>query len=104
MNTIININIRNIDNYIGDDRYIVLDVRNEAEYAKHHIEGAINIPYRQIENDEVELDRNKTYVIYCEHGGVSIMAAKKLFRKGYQVINTIGGLAAYDRYKLKWNK
>lgn len=104
MNTIININIRNIDNYIGDSRYVIMDVRNEAEYKKHHIDGAVNIPYRLIEYDEAELDKNKIYVIYCEHGGVSIMAAKKLFKKGYQVINTIGGLVAYDRYKLKWNK
>ena len=104
MNTIININIRNIDSYIGDDKYIILDVRNQEEYRKNHIDGAINIPYRQIENDEMELDKNKIYVIYCEHGGVSIMAAKKLFKRGCQVINTIGGLAAYERYKLKWNK
>ena len=104
MDTIININIRDIDEYIGNDKYIILDVRNETEYKRNHIDGAINIPYRQIEHYEVELNRNKTYVIYCEHGGVSIMAAKKLFRRGYKVINTIGGLAAYEKQKLKWNK
>ncbi len=103
MNTIININIRNIDNYKGDGRYVILDVRNEEEYKKHHIDGAVNIPYRQIEYEEADLDRSKIYVVYCEHGGVSIMAAKKLFKRGYQVINTIGGLAAYERYKLKFN-
>lgn len=104
MNTIININIRDIDKYMGDNRYTILDVRNEVDYKRKHIDGAINIPYRQIEKDEVELDKGKTYVIYCEHGGVSIMAAKKLLRKGYQVINTIGGYVTYERYKLKWNK
>lgn len=104
MDTIENINIRNIDNYIGKDGYVILDVRSSAEYRRNHIYGAVNVPYRQIEQDEAELDKGKTYVIYCEHGGVSIMAAKKLFKKGYKVINTMGGMAAYERYKLKWNK
>ena len=63
MNTIININIRNIDNYKGDGRYVILDVRNEEEYKKHHIDGAVNIPYRQIEYEEADLDRSKISVV-----------------------------------------
>ena len=44
---------------------------------------------------EVELPKNKTLVLYCEHGGVSVIAAQRLFKRGYLVINTIGGYSAY---------
>lgn len=97
MGTIENVSIREIDKYIGDGRYLIADVRSEADYQKSHIEGAVNISYKSIENGETELPRNKIIVLYCEHGGVSIMAAKKLYRRGYRVINTLGGFAAYEK-------
>ena len=101
MGTIENINIKDIDRYISDDRYIIIDVRSEDDYRKRHIKGAVNIPYAVIESEEIEIPKNRIPVIYCEHGGISIMAAKKLYRRGYKVINTLGGISVYERSKQK---
>lgn len=52
------------------DRYIVLDVRSEKEYAAGHIPGAINIPHTQVEENIAEIKgwENKTIVVHCKSG------------------------------------
>lgn len=97
METIKNISMREIGDYANNDGYLIVDVRNMRDYKKFHIDGAISVPYDYIERGEVRLPQDKTLVLYCEHGGVSIMAAKRLFKEGYSVINTIGGMAAYRK-------
>lgn len=101
MGTIENISMREIDRYAKSSEYLVIDVRNMSDYRAFHIDGAISVPYDYIVKGETELPRDRTIVLYCEHGGVSIMAAKYLMKKGYKVVNTIGGMAAYDRLKNK---
>lgn len=101
METIENISMREIERYINNSEYMVIDLRSPGDYMKYHIDGAVNIPYESLINGEIELPHRKKAVLYCEHGGVSIMAAKKLMRKGYIVINTIGGITAYKRLKQK---
>ena len=41
------------------------------------------------------LDKNKTLVLYCERGSLSLMAAKKLGEMGYRVKAVIGGFHMY---------
>ncbi len=101
MERIENISMKEIDKYINDAQYVVVDLRNAVDYGKYHIDGAINIPYAHLISNEEELPYNKKIVLYCEHGGMSIMAAKMLMKKGYEVINTIGGITAYERLKQK---
>ena len=96
MNQIENINMREIKNY-DNTNYLIIDLRNEVEYKKFHIKNAVNIPYESILNREMEIPKSKTLVLYCEHGGVSIIAAKVLLKRGYKVINTIGGITAYKK-------
>ena len=100
MRGIENISIKNIDNYIAKEGYVILDVRDEVSYNKRHIISAINIPYKSLERRKNELSKNVTYVIYCEHGGISILAARFLAHSGYSVINTLGGINMYPEQKI----
>ena len=101
MKSIENISMREIEKYINKMEYMIIGLRERKDYIKYHIEGAVNIPYESVINESIYIPYNKKLVLYCEHGGVSIMAAKKLMKRGYEVINTLGGITAYERLKQK---
>ena len=73
----------------------LLDVRTEEEFLQGHLDGAVNIPLEELEERGSDLSGERTIVVYCAHGGRSMMAARLLERNGFSVINTAGGLAAY---------
>ena len=73
----------------------LLDVRTEEEFLQGHLDGAVNIPLEDLEMKWPVLSKERTIVVYCAHGGRSLMAARLLERNGFSVINTAGGLAAY---------
>lgn len=73
----------------------IIDVREGFETAMGHIKGATLIPLSQIKKADDVLDKDKTYHIVCQSGGRSLQAAKKLSKKGYQVVNVMGGMGAY---------
>lgn len=76
------------------DNYIVVDVREYAEYKKGHILDAVLIPVGTID-ENVELDKNKTIIVYCRSGNRSNEAAKKLKELGY----TVYDLGSIDNWK-----
>ena len=57
----------------------LLDVRTEDEFLDGHIPGAINIEIGEMSDEDIEqLDKEKTYVLYCRSGGRSSRAAQML--------------------------
>jgi rhodanese family protein len=71
----------------------LLDVRTPSEYNRGHIKGALNIPLGQIERYS-QSKEEKLYVI-CHSGVRSRLAAKKLKKKGYDVVNVSGGMMSW---------
>lgn len=87
------------------EQYILVDLRDSDEYQQGHIEYAINIPYDdmmsefdKMANMNQSLDIDKTIILYCERGGRSIYAAKKLSEKNYTVKSLSGGIVEYERF------
>jgi phage shock protein E len=76
----------------------LLDVRNPEEFAVSHIEGAINIPLDELEQQLGQLPTNQPIVTYCmmKHPGDSRgeRAAKQLEVLGFEVSVLEGGLPA----------
>ncbi|WP_422124291.1 sulfurtransferase TusA family protein [Planococcus sp. X10-3] len=76
---------------------IVLDVREPAEYAFGHIEGAVSIPLGELENRTQELDAEKEVVVICRTGNRSDFAAKQLAEKGFaRVKNAVEGMTHWN--------
>ena len=75
--------------------YIIVDVRTKEEYDEGHVEGAINIPYDEID-ESVNLDKNKIIMIYCKSGARSKIAYNTLKELGYDVQD----LGAYSSVNL----
>ncbi|MCI8863493.1 MAG: rhodanese-like domain-containing protein [Lachnospiraceae bacterium] len=86
---------REIDSYLFRDGYVVIDLREPKEFRRLHLKGAVCIPYEQLE-ERVRFLRNQILILYCERGGTSLMAARELSAKGYQVKTMIGGIQAYE--------
>ena len=77
------------------DKFLLVDVREESEYAKDHLPGAIHLGKGVIERDiearVPELD--KEMVLYCGGGFRSALAADNLQKMGYtNVISMDGGI------------
>jgi rhodanese-related sulfurtransferase len=75
--------------------FVILDVRTPAEFDSGHIENAINIDYySDTFQDELDsLDKDKTYLIYCEVGGRSKDALAIMKGLGFmEVYNMLDGI------------
>lgn len=83
-----------LDYYIRDKNAFVIDLRTPQEYMNRHIEGAVNIPYQRLRTCR-SLPKDMTLILYCERGSVSMVAAKELAARGYDVKTVIGGINAY---------
>lgn len=82
---------------LGRDDVIVLDVREPAEYAFGHIGGAVSIPLGELEQRADELDSEKEVFVICRTGNRSDFAAKQLADKGFsRVKNVIEGMSLWD--------
>ncbi len=64
----------------------VVDVRDLEEYKEGHIPGAINIPVISFASQSGKLDKNKKIIVYCNSGGRSYNAFRKLMKLGYKKI------------------
>ena len=74
---------------------IIIDVRRPSEFATGHIENAINLNYQsETFGDELnDLDKDKTYLVYCAVGGRSADARDMMQRLGFmEVYNMLEGI------------
>jgi rhodanese-related sulfurtransferase len=77
------------------DKFTLVDVREESEYAKDHLPNAIHLGKGVIERDiETRVPDTKTpLVLYCGGGFRSALAADNLQKMGYSnVISMDGGV------------
>lgn len=71
---------------------LLLDVREPLEFARDHLEGAVNIPLSQLRERYSELPRDREIWVHCALGQRSYYAVRFLAQKGYRVKNLPGGL------------
>ena len=76
-------------------KFLLIDVREESEFAKDHLPGAIHLGKGIIERDIEERvpDLNTQMVLYCGGGFRSALAGDNLQKMGYtNVISMDGGI------------
>ena len=88
------ISAREIDHYIFDKNYLLVDVRSPSEYRRQHIRGAVCVPKEYILK-RIRGFGNAIPVLYCDRGGLSMQAARELEEHGYKAISVVGGIQAY---------
>ncbi len=80
------------------EKFLLVDVREESEFAKDHLPGAIHLGKGVIERDIERRvpDLNTPLVLYCGGGFRSAMAADNLQKMGYtRVLSMDGGIRGW---------
>jgi CRP-like cAMP-binding protein len=72
----------------------LIDVRLEAEFSEGSLNGSINLPLYLLRLKANSLDRQRTYVLFCQSGRRSSVAAFLLTQRGFDARVLDGGLAA----------
>jgi rhodanese-related sulfurtransferase/rubrerythrin len=81
-----------------EESFLIVDVRQAAEYRLDHIPGAVNIPLAEIEFDPFVFDEKKKVIFYCRHGIRSKVAAVLATEVGLNKENAFhlgGGMMGY---------
>ncbi|MFE2033953.1 rhodanese-like domain-containing protein [Streptomyces scopuliridis] len=79
---------------------LVLDVRENDEWAAGHVEGALHVPMSDFvarfgEVTEAVAEGRKAYVM-CRVGGRSAQVTQYLVQQGVDAVNVDGGMLAWD--------
>ncbi|HSY99427.1 MAG TPA: rhodanese-like domain-containing protein [Terriglobales bacterium] len=80
------------------EKFLLIDVREESEYAADHLPGAVHLGKGIIERDvEARVpDPNTPMVLYCGGGFRSALTADNLQKMGYtQVLSMDGGIRGW---------
>ena len=77
---------------------ILLDVREEHEFAESHIPGAVLLPLGSIDEQTAAVvipQKDSTVLVYCRSGRRSVEAARKLVELGYTGVQEFGGIITW---------
>jgi rhodanese-related sulfurtransferase len=86
-----------------NDDALILDVREDKEYASGHIPKARHIPLGQLAGRIQELDKfkSKPILVTCRSGQRSARACGMLKKAGFETVyNQAGGIMAWERANL----
>lgn len=79
------ISVADFQKRMGSEDVVILDVRTPPEVQEGMIEGAISIDFMDPNFKEsiAELDKDKTYLVYCQSGGRSARACEVMSEMGF---------------------
>lgn len=96
------VDVANAKKLLTEGNIMVVDVREESEYAAGHLDDALLLPRGVLEfkiGSVPELaDKSKAVLLYCRTGGRSAMAAQAMQTLGYtNVLSMAGGFEAWQK-------
>ena len=97
------ISAREIDRYIFDRNYLLVDVRQPADYRRMHVRGAVCIPDETLK-ERIRGLGSTIPILDWERGGLSMQAARELEKEGDRALSVVGGIRAYRGKYLEGNK
>lgn len=78
----------------------VIDVRRNPEFDTEHIEGALNIPLKDLEQNLDKIGNDQQYLLHCQGGYRSVIASSILKRNGINnFVNVLGGWESIEKDK-----
>lgn len=74
----------------------LIDIRDNYKFSEGSIPSAKNIPSNfLLANPDDYLEREETYYIFCNYGTTSRRVCEILAKRGYHVVNIVGGYTSY---------
>ena len=72
-------------------KFLLIDSRDPAQFAKGHIPGAVNMDWRQVLAKRNTIPKNKPVLIYCNTGSLSAQAGFALRVAGWDNVRILQG-------------
>ena len=86
------------DDFTDDAERIIIDVREDDEWADGHIRGAQHIPLPEIPARIDEIDFDADVYVICHTSGRSLRVLDYLTRLGYDGTCVEGGMVAWRQH------
>ena len=91
-----------LNKYTTQDNALLIDLRDKDDYEKGHIPGAIWADWESLDHNIDKILADTFHVIewiivYCDHGNISMIAARDLARLGYPMISRGGGYEQWHK-------
>lgn len=80
-----------LEEYARKPDVVFVDLREGSAYERKHLRGAISMPYEIFLARYSTLPRKNTYVLYCDRGALSVLAASVMENAGYRCVSLAGG-------------
>jgi len=73
--------------------YVLVDARDNEDYDRMHIAGAVSMPVDDVDKLSDSLDMDKEVIVYCSGNmcDASTEAAAKLLKKGFKKVSEYKG-------------
>lgn len=92
------IGVDELDDLLSSGEVRVLDVREDWEFRRGRVPGAISLPLGRLTAQAAGLPRDKPYAVICESGSRSLAAAEYLLAQGFEgAVSVRGGTGAWVR-------
>lgn len=87
---------RDVQRLLREDRIILVDVREADEHRQERIDGATNRPSSGFDPNALPKDERRTLVLHCRSGRRSFAAAERLLQAGHPAASHMrGGIDAW---------
>lgn len=80
-------------------RFLVIDVRDRAQFERAHIPGAVNLEWRQVLAQRAGIPKDRPVLVYCNSGSLSAQAGFALRVAGWENVRILQG--GYDEWRAK---
>ncbi|MEM1408997.1 MAG: rhodanese-like domain-containing protein [Bacteroidota bacterium] len=93
------INVAEFKELMSNEDTVILDVRTPEEEVEGVIPDArlINVMDPSFPEHIEQLDKDKSYLVFCRSGGRSVTACKFMSSKGFNSLyNLLGGIQAWN--------
>lgn len=92
------ITIEELEARLAAGEILILDVREDHEFRRGRVPGAVHVPVRQLADRMGKLRHDKPYAVICESGSRSAGATSFLLDHGFEgVVSVRGGTGAWIR-------
>lgn len=91
------INYDQVAHYQQQSDVIFLDVRTEKEYKEGNLNNSLHINLNFLRENLNQLDKQKTYIVYCKVGLRGYLAYTILKQNGFNVLNLNGGYSIWEK-------
>jgi len=92
------VDIDELETLMGSGDVRVVDVREDWEYKRGRVPGAVHVPLAQLPAHVAGLPRDKRILVICESGSRSLAATDFLLKSGFvDTASVRGGTSAWAR-------